>query len=170
MVTNSHYHHAFVFLFFFTFPYTNKWKLPHMSQVLWHSLASWYHQDTFWSEETDKVCRRAVISARLCSNAATRLACRGRHRGRRGQTETEKSGGVERADRYESPAASNRSAASHAHSTSSKWLCPSAGRGGRGWSGGQLWMMSEMKEDVRVMWWWGRAAVWCWGTNLVNLM
>lgn len=32
-----------------------------------------------------------------------------------------------------------------------KWLSQSAERGGRGWSGGQLWVMSEMKEDVRVM-------------------
>lgn len=54
-------------------------------------------------------------------------------------------------DRYESPAVLNWFRASHAHSPSSKWLYPSAGKGGRGWNSGQLWMMSEIKEDVSVM-------------------
>lgn len=31
------------------------------------------------------------------------------------------------------------------------YFSPSAGRGRRGWSNGQLWMRSEMKEDVRAM-------------------
>jgi len=44
---------------------------------------------TFWSEETDRVCRRAVISAKLCSKAATRLAFRGR-REREREREREK--------------------------------------------------------------------------------
>lgn len=58
---------------------------------------------------------------------------------------------MQRADRYESLAASKCSAVSQAHSTSSKWLSPSAGGRGRGWSNGQLWKMSKMKEGVTVM-------------------
>lgn len=100
--------------------------------------------DTFCSEETDKVCRRAVISAKLCSNAATRFAFKGRT-GREGLE-------GKRADRYESSAQKPLRLAAHRANDSLRLL---AGRvGGR--DGGDLkvdscWMTSEMKEDDWMM-------------------
>lgn len=97
--------------------------------------------DTFCSEETDRVCRRAVISARLCSNAATRFAFKGR-------TSWGREGG-ERADRYESSAQKPLELAAHRANDSLRRLVRRDG--GRDGDGGDLkvdscWMTSEMKE------------------------
>lgn len=127
--------------------------------------------DTFWSEETDRVCRRAVISARLCSNAATRLAFNGRT-GREGRQEREQTGMSHRLGRF--------SRSRHIEQMT-LWLLARRD-GGRRWEigdgdgdGGDWaaagWMRSEMKEDDGVMqvrggcvWRWGR------GANLITLL